>query len=81
MDRTILHVDINNFFAAVECLYNPEIRDKPVAVAGDVELRHGIVLAKNLIAKSYGVRTGETLSEGAPNAPGLCLCRRTWSGI
>lgn len=71
MDRTILHVDINNFFAAVECLYNPEIRDKPVAVAGDVELRHGIVLAKNLIAKSYGVRTGETLSEARAKCPGI----------
>ncbi|HPT85567.1 MAG TPA: DNA polymerase IV [Bacillota bacterium] len=71
MDRTILHVDINNFFAAVECLYNPEIRDKPVAVAGDVELRHGIVLAKNLIAKSCGVRTGETLSEARAKCPGI----------
>ena len=46
MSRTILHVDLNNFYASVECLYNPKIRDKPVIVCGDIEARHGIVLAK-----------------------------------
>jgi DNA polymerase IV len=46
MPRTILHVDINNCYASIECLYRPEIRDKPVIVGGDVEARHGIVLAK-----------------------------------
>lgn len=61
MERTILHCDCNNFYASVECLYNPELRNKPVAVAGDVEQRHGIVLAKNYIAKRYGVTTGNPL--------------------
>lgn len=46
MGRTILHADCNNFYASVECLYNPALRGKPVAVAGDPEQRHGIVLAK-----------------------------------
>lgn len=69
--RTILHVDLNNFFASVECLYNPELRDKPVAVVGDVEQRHGIVLAKNGIAKKHGVRTGETLSEARSKCPSV----------
>lgn len=50
--RTILHVDLNNFYASVECLYNPLLRDKPVAVAGDPANRHGIILAKNMPAKS-----------------------------
>ena len=47
MERVILHSDLNNFYASVECLYNPSLRGKPVAVAGDPEARHGIVLAKN----------------------------------
>ena len=61
MDRTILHCDMNNFYASVECLYRPELRDKPVAVVGDAELRHGIVLAKNYLAKQCGVATGNPL--------------------
>ena len=47
MERTILHIDCNKFYASVECLHNPEIRDKPVAVGGSQEDRHGIILTKN----------------------------------
>ena len=61
MSRTILHVDMNNFYASVECLYRPEIRNHPVAVAGDPLNRHGIILAKNMIAKKMGVKTGEAI--------------------
>lgn len=61
MERKILHVDINNCYASIECLYHPELEGKPVAVAGDVEERHGIILAKNQIAKEYGVKTGEVI--------------------
>jgi DNA polymerase IV len=61
MDRTILHVDMNAYYASVECFYHPELRDKPVAVAGDVEQRHGIILAKNQIAKKFGIATGEAI--------------------
>lgn len=61
MDRVVLHADMNNFYASVECLYNPLLRDKPVAVVGDPEARHGIVLAKNYAAKHYGVKTGNPL--------------------
>lgn len=61
MSRTILHVDLNNFYASVECLYRPEIREHPVAVCGDAEARHGIVLAKNNIAKKLGIKTGEAI--------------------
>ena len=59
MDRVILHCDANSYYASVECLYTPEIRDKPVAVGGSVEARHGIILTKNALAKRCGVRTGE----------------------
>lgn len=61
--RTILHCDLNNFYASVECLRNPEIRDKPVVVVGSKEDRHGIVLAKNMIAKRAGVKTGDVYWE------------------
>ena len=60
-ERTILHVDMNNFYASVECMLDPCLRDKPIAVGGDVEKRHEIILAKNDKAKKYGVKTGEAL--------------------
>ncbi len=61
--RTILHSDLNNFYASVECLRRPEIRNKPVVVVGNKEDRHGIVLAKNMIAKKAGVKTGDVYWE------------------
>ena len=60
-ERTILHVDCDAFYASVECLYNPALRGRPVAVVGDPELRHGIVLAKSQEAKLFGVQTGDAL--------------------
>lgn len=73
MGRTILHVDLNSFYASVECLYHPEIRNKPVAVCGDAEARHGIVLAKNQIAKQSGIKTGDVIWEARQKCPGLVL--------
>lgn len=61
--RTVLHSDLNNFYASVECLRNPGIKDKPVVVVGSKEDRHGIVLAKNAIAKRAGVQTGDVYWE------------------
>lgn len=60
-DRVILHSDLNNFYATVECLENSKLKDKPVAVCGASELRHGVVLAKNYIAKKYGIKTGDVI--------------------
>ncbi len=61
MERTILHCDLNNFFASVSLLYNQTLLLEPVAVAGSVEQRHGIILAKNEIAKKFGVKTAEPI--------------------
>lgn len=61
MNRTILHADCDAFYASVEMLYRPEIRKFPVAVGGDPEQRHGIILAKNQAAKKCGIKTGEAL--------------------
>ena len=69
--RTILHSDCNGFFASVECLYNPELRDKPVAVCGDKDKRHGIILAKNEIAKKFNVKTGEAIWQAQQKCPEL----------
>lgn len=71
MERVILHSDLNNFYASVECLYNPELRGKPVAVAGDPEARHGIVLTKNYEAKKYGVATDNPLWMAKQKCPDI----------
>ncbi len=70
-DRIILHSDCNSFFASVECLYNPQIRNKPVAVSGDAKNRHGIILAKNETAKKYGIKTGEPIWQAKKKCPEL----------
>ena len=70
-ERIILHSDLNNFYASVECLYHPEYRGKPLAVLGDPEARHGIVLAKNYEAKSRDVRTGDPKWMAEQKCPGI----------
>ena len=75
MERTILHVDCNNFYASVECLYHPELRGKPIAVGGDAEARHGIILAKNYEAKAFGVKTGEALWQAKQKCPRLIIIK------
>ncbi len=60
-DRIILHSDCNCFYASVEMLHNPELRNVPMAVGGDPQARHGIVLTANYIAKRRGVKTGMAL--------------------
>ncbi len=71
MDRVILHCDMNGFFASVELLDYPHLKDKPMAVCGNPENRHGIILAKNEIAKGYGVVTAETLWQARKKCPNL----------
>ena len=71
VDRVILHIDMNNFYASVETLYDPSLKDIPMAVGGDKERRHGIVLAKNMLAKAKGVKTAEALWEAERKCPGI----------
>ena len=72
-DRDVLHSDINCCYAQIECQARPELRGKPVVVGGDEEARHGIVLAKNLIAKRAGVKTAMALWEARKACPGLVV--------
>ena len=73
MERVIFHCDLNSFFASVELLTRPELRDKPVAVGGDQERRHGIILAKNERAKAFGVKTAETIWQAKSKCPELIV--------
>ena len=69
MTRNILHCDMNNFYASVECMLNPELKQYPVAVCGSVEERHGIVLAKNYKAKAFKVATGDAVWQAKQKCP------------
>ena len=71
MERAILHSDANCFYASVEMLYHPEYAGKPLAVGGDPEARHGIVLTANYIAKRSGVKTGMALWQAKQVCPDL----------
>ncbi len=73
MERVILHCDLNAFYASVELLAYPELRGQPVAVCGDPESRHGIILAKNEAAKRFGVKTAETIWQARQKCPELVL--------
>ena len=73
-NQAILHADVNNFYASVECALKPELFGKPVAVTGNPKKRTGIILAKNEIAKSFGIKTGQVIGEAQALCPDLiCL--------
>ena len=73
MEENILHCDANNFYASVEMVKDPSLRGKNIAVCGDPEKRHGIVLAKSEGAKALGVKTGQTIREAKVHCPDLIL--------
>lgn len=71
MDKVILHCDLNNFYASVALKLHPEYEGYPLAVCGDPEKRHGVILAKNMLAKAAGVKTGEAIWVSKQKCPGL----------
>ena len=75
MDRVILHCDLNSFYASVELLSHPELREIPTAVCGDPTSRHGIILAKNEPAKKFGIKTAETIWQARKKCPDLVLLK------
>jgi DNA polymerase-4 len=79
MDRVILHSDMNGFYASCEMLYHPEFQGYPLAVGGDPENRHGIILAKNQKAKLAGVKTGEALWQARGKCPGLIIVKPNYA--
>lgn len=80
LDKIIFHVDVNSAFLSWEAIYRlchlggtVDLRNEIAAVGGDMALRHGIILAKSLPAKRYGVRTGESIVEARQKCPNLLL--------
>ena len=73
--KVILHIDANNFYASVEACLNPDLKGKAIAVSGDPEKRHGIILAKSELAKKYGVTTGEVIWQAQRKCPNLKIGR------
>ena len=73
MKRIIFHIDQNCYFASVEMISRPELRNVPMAVAGDAKVRHGIILAKNEPAKKYGIKTAEAIWQAKAKCPDLVL--------
>lgn len=69
MERVILHCDLNNFYASVECLDRPELREVPMVVCGDESRRCGVVVAKNYPAKALGIATGDTVFQARQKCP------------
>ena len=72
-DRTILHCDLNNFYASVECKHQPGLKNIPMAVGGDQAARRGVILAKNQLAKKYGIITGEPIIKARQKCPSLTV--------
>lgn len=73
MQRTILHSDINSCYASIEQRLNPRLKNKAMAVAGDPQNRHGVILAKSIEAKKMGVMTGEAIWQAKIKCPDLIL--------
>lgn len=73
MNRIILHSDINCFYASVEHLKHPEYNGKPLAVGGNPEKRHGIILTADYLTRKYGVRTGMTLWQAKKLCPDIII--------
>lgn len=73
MQRSVLHCDLNNFYASAETVLNPELKGKAIAVCGKKEDRHGIVLAKSEKAKKYGVKTGDVIWQAKNKCPDLII--------
>lgn len=77
-DRVILHSDINSCYATIEHLHHPELAGKPLAVGGDPEARHGIVLTADYLAKKKGVKTGMALWQAKQVCPEITFVPPIW---
>ena len=82
----IFHVDVNSAFLSWEAVFRlhhkggkQDLREIPSAVGGDMAMRHGIILAKSIQAKKYGIKTGETILEARRKCPNLVLVPPNYS--
>jgi DNA polymerase-4 len=73
--KVILHVDMNSFYASVEMAYDPKLKGKPLAIAGNVEERRGIIITCNYEARNFGVKTTMPLWEAKKHCPQLIVMK------
>lgn len=80
MESVIYHIDVNSAFLSWEAAYRLhhlggtlDLRTIPSAVSGDIAARHGIILAKSIPAKRYGIHTGQTVVEARQKCPMLYM--------
>ncbi len=71
--KVILHVDMNSFYASVEVAYDPSLQGKPLAIAGNVEERKGIIVTCSYEARAFGVKTTMPLWEAKRKCPNLIV--------
>ena len=82
MDRIVFHIDVNSAYLSWEAVARlkagetVDLREIPAAVGGDIETRHGVILAKSIPAKKYGVTTGEPVVDALRKCPDLTLSSR-----
>lgn len=80
-DRVIFHIDVNSAYLSWEAVNRlatgdtVDLREIPSAVGGDIETRHGVILAKSIPAKKYGIITGEPVVDALRKCPNLTLVR------
>ena len=79
-EQIIYHIDVNSAFLSWEAVFrlgflgaSTDLRDIPSAIGGDIKQRHGIILAKSIPAKAYGIKTGESIPEARQKCPGLYI--------
>lgn len=81
MDRIVFHIDVNSAYLSWEAVARlkagetVDLREIPAAVGGDIETRHGVILAKSIPAKKYGVTTGEPVVDALRKCPELTLVK------
>ena len=81
MDRIVFHIDVNSAYLSWEAVARlkagetVDLREIPAAVGGDIETRHGVILAKSIPAKKYGVTTGEPVVDALRKCPDLTLVK------
>ncbi|WP_442946169.1 MULTISPECIES: DNA polymerase IV [unclassified Oceanobacillus] len=73
--RVIFHIDMNSFYASVEMAFNPDLKGKPVAIAGNPEERKGIIVTSSYEARAKGVRTTMTVWQAKKLCPELIILK------
>ena len=75
MSKVIAHIDMNCFYASVEEKYNPELKGKPLAIAGEVKTRHGIIVTSNYEARNLGIKTTMRVGDARKIYPNIKILR------